>query len=261
MSRVSIGTEDGFDVREVVVDLTTTLDIRVQLDGANATLTAASCKIVKGNLNLDLVVTTASGVATAPISPANLTSLGLAVRDTFKAFWQVTIADGVSSLIRRYEEVLVVATKELVPSLQTSQITSAYTELARSESLPTGQTTWWTQARDAWRELRSWTALQGASRAIWMIENPQATRELHYHWTLMKISLLQDGRRQGSELWQTRSAYHAAEVERLKSSIAAYFSEADQVTAFNQDSERAVKKIAQPKTFAGRMNSSDVGKL
>lgn len=258
-SRVSIGTFDGFSTREVLFDSNTSLDIRVQLDGSNVTPTSSSLYIANGAQVQSISTTNGSGIVTATITTADLHAIGITLWASFKGSWQVTIPDGSGSLTKRFVEVLWIAPEEVCPSLQYSDITNTYSELALSQSIPSGQTSWWYMAELSWRELRNWIDSQTDDRRIWKAENTQAFRQLHLEWTLMKIADYQNSRIQNSKIWADRAEYHRKEVERLKTSTSAWYAQGV-VASWGQAPLKNRQTVQAPRFWTGYSSSMDWGK-
>jgi hypothetical protein len=93
-----------------------------------------------------------------------------------------------------------------------------------------------------------------------MIKNPQALRDLHFHWTMQKISMYQAARLKGSDIWVARATYHGKEIEKLKQSLMAYF-EKQPISTYGQQPVTDRMTLSPPRFMTGTSSRRDVGKL
>lgn len=259
---VSIGTINGYSTREVVYDEDTTLEIVFQDDGAVFTPTRVRAVLANNNVthtfDSDLsTVTIISGQATITVTPAIIqNTLVLNPWQNFKISWELTLTDG---SIKRYKEIVWVAQEEILPSLQSSDITTYYAELSLPNSIPPGQTSWYPQINIAWREVRNWFENQTLDRSIWKAENSQSFRALHLEWTLLNISLYQASRVTNSKIWEMRIDTHTKRLEKLKATTLTYFAEGT-TTQWGQAAYKDKKTVKTPEFWSGRSSGYDYGK-
>lgn len=246
-----IGALEQYGDREVIFDGSTDLVCFVRNGATAITATSPTLTLNHGGTKTTATVTAASGTLTATITTTILTALGISEPGAvFEAFWQCTMA-GVTNPMR-FHEYLWTAPMIIYPALDYTRATALYPELSDSDCLPTGYSDFWHIFDQAWLELRNWMGLHGRGRQMWMIQNPQALSDLHFHWGLAKIAFSKDAALQGSDLWQKRQKVHEGERERLQASALAYFGGGSKDVW--TDSDGVEQQTLQPPHGTGRHN-------
>lgn len=250
-------------MRDVRYGTSTVLDWFVLVDGAAATISGTpTLTLVSGTRTAAPTCSVASNVITATVTTTHVqTDLSLTPRDSFLAQLRVSVTDGSDTHVVDHEEVIFVMRSTLMPSLAITDITSYYAELANSNSLPSGQSTWWFMARLAWRRIRNWLAQQGRSRWPDLIENGQVLRDWHLDLTLEMISAHQATNIGGrGTVWADRAEFHRARCEKHQASLIAMF-ELSSPTTLAQEPPRAEMTTQRQRTFSGRANGWGGGRF
>lgn len=263
MSQPQIGTTEGYDGREIVVDAAsgTTLALFVRdSTGALITPTAPTLVLNYGNAKLTLTPTAASGSLSCAITAANLVTLGANVTGVgLQLFWQCTLS-GVTEPVR-FSEYCWVAPSKVYPPVNVTRHNARYPELNSASSLPSGQSNWYgATGADAWVMVRNWAALRGKDRMMWMIQNPQALADLYLEWWWLNTCMLQATQLDGSKIWGDRCNTHMAALEQLKADLTVFFATAPP-TAWTDSVAAERKTIKEPVTVGGHNRARGRGKL
>lgn len=213
---IQIAPADGVGLVELVADQTTTIDIRVELRGAAATVSNGATITVIADATSSLALTgtvSTAGYIRASLTAANVTTLGLQLGDTVDLVVQGVVADGndTHTIAQRLSGVMVSSLTRF--GVLYEYLSERYPSLAKSCAYPTGQTNWHPQLRAGLREFRLDLASRG--QLYTRLAYTQQVVSLATHYALRAVVVAADSQVVGStSYWLERSNYHTAEIEK-----------------------------------------------
>lgn len=179
---ITVSPTGGAVLSEIPVDLTTQLGVYVQLRGAAVTAASAECIVTHGGQSLILTHTIASGEVTAPITEANLSTLGATIGSRLTAWFEGTVTDGAETVPWRYEMALMVSDRALRFPFDYSRFTARMASFGRACSIPAGQTNHWPQIRLGLEDLRDAINSQRSDVKTALIGREGILRQLAEVW-------------------------------------------------------------------------------
>lgn len=248
---VTVSPVGGAVLSEVAIDLTTQLGVYVQVRGVAVTSTATSCTVTLGSTSITLATTAASGEVTAPLTAANLTTLGAVIGSTLTGWLQGTVADGSDTQIWRYDFSILVSDRVFRFPFDYNRAMAVFLPFAKSCSLPTGQTTHWPQILPGLLDLRDDINMQRADVKTAFLGRPGLLARPAFIYgceSMLRSAVL----RTNANLQQSTMAYELGRYEKMRASILGEtIVMLRDSSAFGTEGSLGESPITKPKTLNG----------
>ncbi len=164
--------KDGHILYEVAIGEDNTLGLFAQLRGAAATVSAAELYITRGSTSVSPTVSIATaGEVSATLTAANMTTLGAQIGDVLTGWWKVSITDGATTHVVRFEEALGVSDRAIRFPLDYNAMVTQCLQMGKACAIPSGQSNFWPQVRIGIRNFRNRVNMQQATVKTFMLAN------------------------------------------------------------------------------------------
>lgn len=248
---VTVSPVGGGVLTEVAIDVTTLLGVYVQLRGAAVTSTSVEAVITRGATSVTLTATAASGEVTAPLTAANLTTLGASIGDVLTGWIQGTVTDGSGSQTWRYQMSIRVSDRVWRFPFDYNRFTTRLMQFGKTCSIPSGQTNWWPQICLGLEDLRNDINRQRSDVKTAFLSTPGALTEVAEVYgteSALRTAVSHSNAPQGSTLIRELMRWEKRRETILAETIVSMRDN----SAWKTEGSREERAVVPARTWAGR---------